>query len=108
MNRHTVALLMFGWVLWFTQEESRPKLLMPTHWSVLGQFATEAACNTYGQKLINQLGHVAPQKGYIRATAAMSMIDTRRKSQRNEIQHEVQTTLYCMPDDTDPRLTAKK
>lgn len=109
MNRRILPLIMLGWVLWFTQEESYPRLLMPTHYSVLGQFSTESACNAYGQKLIDQLGRVLPRKGYTRATAAMSMHDTRSGAQRNGIQHEVvQTTLYCIPDDTDPQLSTKK
>ena len=108
MNRQIVMLLMFGWLLWFTQEESRPNLLLPTHWSILGQFNSESDCNSFGQKLIDQLGHISPQKGYSRSTSAMSILDTRRSGQQNDIQHEVQTTLYCMPDDIDPRLGTKK
>jgi hypothetical protein len=108
MNRRILPLMMLGWVLWFTQEESHPRLHMPTHWSVIGQFSTESACNAYGQKLIDQLGSVLPQKGYTRATAVMSMHDTRRGGQGNRIQHEVQTTLYCIPDDIDPQLSIKK
>jgi hypothetical protein len=108
MNRQIAILLMFGWLLWFTQEEARPKLLLPTHWSILGQFNTESDCKSFGQKLVDQLGHLPPQKGYLRTTAGMAILDTRRGGSQNEILHEIQTTLYCMSDDIDPRLGTKK
>lgn len=108
MKRQIAMLLIFGWLLWFTQEEVRPKFLQPTHWSMLGQFNTEFDCKAFGQKLVDQLGRVSPQKGYSRVTAAMSMLDARRGGPQNEIQHEVQTTLYCISDDIDPRLGIKK
>jgi len=108
MNRYLVSLMMIVWVLWFTQEESRLKLNMPTYWSILGKFATESACNTYGRNLIDRVGRVPPQNGYTRTTAAMTMLDTHRGGQQRRIKHEVQTTLYCMPDEVDPRTTIKK
>src|SRR5438045_9325161 len=70
----TVALL--GWILWFTQEESRPHLNLPTHWNVLGWFDSEGGCQRTGQGLIDQLGRVAPITGYRRATAVMAFLDT--------------------------------
>ena len=94
--------LLLGWILSFTQEESRPRLLLPTHWSLLGWFETKLAGHAYGQRPIEQLGCVAPQKGYTRGTAAMAMGDTRRGGRQDAIQHAVQTTPYCMSDDIDP------
>jgi len=108
MNRRIQTVLLLGWILWFTQEESKPTLVQPTHWSMLGRFDLESSCNAFGQRLVDQLGHLSPQKGYSRGTAFMSLIDTRREDQQNDIQHEVQTTLYCISEDVDPRPLTKK
>jgi len=91
-----VALL--GWILWFTQEESRPHLNPPTRWSVLGWFDSEAGCQRTGQRLVEQLGRLPPIRGFTRATAAMAFLDTSQDGQR-----ETQTTLYCITDTVDPR-----
>ena len=80
-------------------------LLLPSHWSELGVFDTESECNAFGQKFINQLGHLPPRKGYTRETAAMTILDTRGGTDK-DIQHEVQTTLYCISEDADPRVSA--
>lgn len=108
MNRRIQTVLLLGWILWFTQEESRPTLVQPTHWSMLGRFDLESECNAFGQRLVGQLGNVSPQKGYSRGKASMSLIDTRRESQQNEIQDQEQTTLYCISEDVDPRPPTKK
>jgi len=104
MKHRVVILLLVGWVLWFTQEESRPTLFLPRHWSALGMFDTKSACEAFGQTLIDQLGCIPPQKGYTRGTAAMTMLDTCREGSENGIKHEVQTSLYCISDDIDPRI----
>ncbi|PYN40053.1 MAG: hypothetical protein DME00_35390 [Candidatus Rokuibacteriota bacterium] len=92
----TVALL--GWILWFTQEESRPHLRLPSHWGQLGWFESQRECESYGQRLVEQLGRVSAPPGYTRATAAMAFLDTSQDGRR-----ETQTTLYCMADTIDPR-----
>jgi len=90
------------WTLWLTQEESWPHLTLPTHWSALGSFDTESACYNYGEKLIIQLGQLSPRKGYTRGTAALAMHDTRRGRAHDDIQHQVETNVYCTPDDSIP------
>ncbi len=94
----TVGLL--GWILWFTQQEVQPS--GPTRLSLLGWFEAQAACETFGQGLIAELGRVSPEKGYTRGTGWMSMVDTRQDGKG------LYTTMYCIFDDIDPRLPDKK
>jgi len=98
MTRSLATVALLGWILWFTQEESRPHLNLPTHWNVLGWFDSEGGCQRTGQGLIDQLGRLAPITGYRRATAMMAFLDTSQDGQR-----ETQTTLYCITDTVDPR-----
>lgn len=92
MKREILVGLLVWWSLWFTQAESRPILLLPANWSMLGWFETESACNAFGQRLIDQLARVRPPKGYTRGAAVMTILDTRLAGP-NQTEHEVQTTL---------------
>ena len=102
-NRDLAAALLFGWILWFTQQELRPTGDVPMRWNLLGRFEEEAACEKAGEAFVGQLGRLSPERGYTRGTAWMSMIDMHQDRRR-----QLYTVMYCIAEDTDPRLAIPK
>ena len=97
MMKSLMAVVLLGWILWFTQEESRPQFHPPSHWGLLGWFESQRDCESYGQRLVDELGRVPAPREYTRVTAAMAFLDTSKDGR------QTQTMLHCMADTVDPR-----
>jgi len=103
MNCRAALVLLLGWILWFTQQELRPTGAGPVRWNLLGRFEEVAACEKAGEGLVGQLGRLSPERGYTRGAAWMSMVDIHEDRQR-----QLYTVMYCLAEDTDPRLAIPK